>query len=497
MAATFQQLFFSLLSYLKTLLLTFLTGAFISPKSSSTTTKKPITSPSSLDRHVPTSQTTQVDEPALLSRIASLADTHEAAARLHAMITDAGAGSWPPRFPTDISAWPAPLRAYHSVWQACAPFLAVPAPSTDDATNNALRASFRARMSTLLESEVDLSAVEQLLSRAESSSDPEAPVPRAVYNAFYACVAMSRHAFRWATIPAVRVGQEEKLIAYPTALTLPWPFLQRRYGFGSQAGNALSNFLYHWGGDAVGPVYEVNVGVSREDRPAVHRAEYWFSFMFAETERLALPVYVEIVEALAAWERGDRDAVLAGLKRMRESVRAVVRVLYDNLIEPKIEREVWLGWVQGFHAYGAGENSGVDGAYVEFDGVSGNQLPFFQVVDAFLGLASYLSPDESKTSIPAVQRRLGAEVSKWSFRKEVKERGDEEVEREMAAIAKQVRVWRAAHKVRIVPYLAQPAPERMLMMAGKSVLETKGVKTIKGVVEYLDYLVGRRIEQTA
>lgn len=48
-----------------------------------------------------------------------------------------------------------------------------------------------------------------------------------------------------------------------------------------------------------------------------------------------------------------------------------------------------------------------------------------------------------------------------------------------------------------MPYLAQPAPERMLMMAGKSVLETKGVKTIKGVVEYLDYLVGRRIEQTA
>lgn len=60
-----------------------------------------------------------------------------------------------------------------------------------------------------------------------------------------------------------------------------------------------------------------------------------------------------------------------------------------------------------------------------------------------------------------------------------------------------MQVWRAAHKVRIVPYLAQPAPERMLMMAGKSVLETKGVKTIKGVVEYLDYLVGRRIEQTA
>ncbi|OJD34049.1 15-hydroxyprostaglandin dehydrogenase (nad(+)) protein [Diplodia corticola] len=489
MSTNLQKLLLALVSYLKTILFTLLAGITI-PSTTTTTTTRTRTTRRSPQHHSPHHPSPAIDTTALLSTISSLAAAdHEPAARLHAMIAHDGGGTWPPRFPSDLSAWPAPLRGYHEAYHLWAPHLYSAHPSTSDATNIALRSAFRARLAAALEAHVDVGAVVALLERSETDA---AAVRADVFNAFFACVAMTRHAYRWATIPAVRVAQEEKAVGYPAALGVPWGYLQRRYGFGSQAGNALTNFLYHWGGEEVGPVYKVNVGEGVA--PAVERAEYWFAFMFAETERLAVPVYVEVVRALGAWERGERAAVLAALREMRERVRDVVKVLYDNLVESKIEREVWLGWVQGFHAYGAGEE--VDGAYVESDGVSGNQLPFFQVVDAFLGMGAYLSPEESRTSVSVRQRMFSAEVRKKSFRREAKEMGDDEVEREMAAIAKQVRVWRAAHKVRIVPYLAQPAPERMLMMAGKSVLETKGVKSIKGVVEYLDYLVGGRIEQT-
>jgi len=98
-----------------------------------------------------------------------------------------------------------------------------------------------------------------------------------------------------------------------------------------------------------------------------------------------------------------------------------------------------MSYVQGFQAWGAGEI--IDGVYVEYDAVSGNQLPFFHMVDAFLGLDPYLNEENMFRYIPLSQRELSAALRKHSFREKAKLAGDFEIETEMGKILKQIRVY--------------------------------------------------------
>lgn len=47
-----------------------------------------------------------------------------------------------------------------------------------------------------------------------------------------------------------------------------------------------------------------------------------------------------------------------------------------------------------------------------------------------------------------------------------------------------------------MPYLEQPAPERLIMTAGKSVLEGPKTKNVKDAVKKLDQMLLTRLEQT-
>jgi len=95
-------------------------------------------------------------------------------------------------------------------------------------------------------------------------------------------------------------------------------------------------------------------------------------------------------------------------------------------------------YVQGFQGWAAGEI--IDGVYVEYDGLSGNQLPFFHIVDAFVGLDPYLSEENMLRYIPLSQRKLSISLRKHSFRHKAKLAGDIEIETEMEKIVKQLRV---------------------------------------------------------
>ncbi len=95
-------------------------------------------------------------------------------------------------------------------------------------------------------------------------------------------------------------------------------------------------------------------------------------------------------------------------------------------------------YVQGFQGWAAGEI--IDGVYVEYDGLSGNQLPFFQIVDAFVGLDPYLSEESMLRYIPFSQRKLIISLRKHSFRHKARMAGDVEIETEMQNIVKQMRV---------------------------------------------------------
>jgi hypothetical protein len=114
-----------------------------------------------------------------------------------------------------------------------------------------------------------------------------------------------------------------------------------------------------------------------------------------------------------------------------------------------------MSYVQGFHGWSAGEIK--DGVYVEYDGLSGNQLPFFHIVDAFLGLDQYLKEEDMQRYIPKAQRKLSICIKEHSFRHKSKLAGDVEMETEMENIVKQMRVCLPLFSMRSVLTMYCPA----------------------------------------
>ncbi|OXV07234.1 hypothetical protein Egran_05000 [Elaphomyces granulatus] len=338
-------------------------------------------------------------------------------------------------------------------------------------------------MRKLLRDNVSLSEVEAILAAVEAGN--ELPFPSDAYNGFFACIAMSRHAYRWATIPVIKAAQKEKFIDLPPELELPWSFLRRHYGVTSQGGNCTSNYFYNFD-DRENIVYQINCC----NTETIRSAEYHFAHMFPVMEKLSLPIYHDIVKSIISFEQGQRDKCLHFLKLINTQLRLPLKVYYDTLVDSKISRSVWLHYVQGFQGWAAGEI--IDGKYVEYDGLSGNQLPLFQVVDAFIGLDRFLNEEEMHGYMPLSQRKLTTSLRQHSFRRKAKEDGDSEIEAEMLKIVKQLR----AHRARARSYLSTDAPERLIMIAGKSVLESSTVKNIKDALDFLDAMLAKRFRET-
>ena len=57
-------------------------------------------------------------------------------------------------------------------------------------------------------------------------------------------------------------------------------------------------------------------------------------------------------------------------------------------------------------------------------------------------------------------------------------------------------MFRAAHRARVMSYLEQPAPERLVMTAGKSVLESASTKDTKDALKVLDDMLVQRLKET-
>lgn len=95
-------------------------------------------------------------------------------------------------------------------------------------------------------------------------------------------------------------------------------------------------------------------------------------------------------------------------------------------------------YVQGFQGWAAGEME--SGEYVEYDCLSGNQLPMSFFMDAFLGLSQYLLDENMLRYIPISQRRLRGSLSRHSFREKAMLEGEAEIEEEMQKIVRQMRV---------------------------------------------------------
>jgi hypothetical protein len=106
--------------------------------------------------------------------------------------------------------------------------------------------------------------------------------------------------------------------------------------------------------------------------------------------------------------------------------------------EDNVSRKVWLNYVQSIHAWGAGRM--IDGEFVRFDGVSGNQILVFQALDALLGMGTYHPDEDLKRYIPARQRGFCKSIKDHSFRSCLKGTEDEAMKAEFESLVSQLKV---------------------------------------------------------
>jgi len=154
-----------------------------------------------------------------------------------------------------------------------------------------------------------------------------------------------------------------------------------------------------------------------------------------------VPIYVGIIKAILAYNRGDMEECLQQTKGVGEGLRPVLSEYYDRVHDKTIARSAWLSHVQGFYAWGMGFQDEKTGRWVKYDGLSGNQVMLFQAVDAFLGMEVYLGEEARLGNVPRLQREFCEAVGKASFRGGLGREGVEgRVREEMGEIVKRLRV---------------------------------------------------------
>ncbi|MCJ1269100.1 hypothetical protein MMC22_008989 [Lobaria immixta] len=384
--------------------------------------------------------------------------SHETASALLELFDKDGAGAWPPKANHD--SWPMALRPYKDIYLELIPLLPTAEPSLDDSINNERRNKYRSLMRRLLNERINIAQVEQMMAAVEAGNWDV--LARDAYNGFYACVA---------------------------ELDAPWPFFQRNFGVTSEGGNITSNVLHTYN-EKGERVYKVNIGMS----DLIRSSEEIFFRMFYDVEILAFPIYYVMIRAIISFEENDRESCVNHLENIALRLRHLLLCFYENLTESRVSHSVWLGYVQGFQGWGVGII--VDGEFVKYDGLSGNHVLCFQALDAFLGMDRYLTDEQMIRYIPVNQRKLCVTFGKHSFRNKLKEDSHMKIENEFTKIVKYLKVFRVAHRARAMPYLEQPAPERLAMTAGKSVIEGRTAKETRDALKALDQLLATRLKET-
>ncbi|TGO44026.1 hypothetical protein BOTNAR_0999g00010 [Botryotinia narcissicola] len=426
----------------------------------------------------------KIDESENVSKyraLRNLRDQHEVAAAISRLVDEDGAGAWPPNANHD--SWPMALRPYKEIYFQLIPLLSAAPPSLDDDVNNERREKYRSMMQKSLMEQINVPQVVAIMAAVEAGNWDL--FPRDAYNGFYCCIAVCRHPYRWATIPVVKVAQLEKTVEFPSELDALWPYLQRNFGVDADAGNNTSNVLLNFNtrGERI---YRINVGMS----DLIRSSEEVFFQMFYDLE--AFPIYHEMVLSVLSFNSSTPSTCLPHLRNINTRIRDLFLIFYENLTKSRVSHSVWLSYVQGFQEWGVGKI--VNGEHVKYDGLYGNHVLFFQALDAFLGMERYLSDENMERYIPAKQRELYLVLKKYSFVRGAKENGVRQIEEEFAKMVNQLKV---SYRARVMSYLQKPAPERLVMTAGKSVLENSNTKSLDDALKPLDDMLADRLKETA
>ncbi|RYN72688.1 hypothetical protein AA0117_g8342 [Alternaria alternata] len=268
--------------------------------------------------------------------------------------------------------------------------------------------------------------------------------------------------------------------------------MQRHFGCASDAGNNTSNVLLNF--DRRGTyIHRINTGMELQ----VTSSEETFFRIFYDLEVFGVPVYYDMARSIITFTRGDNAACAIHVANIASQMRLVLGTYMDNLHDKMIAHSVWLSKVQGFQAWGIGHYDKGTDKWETFDGLSGNQVLLFQALDAFLGIEQYLAPRDMERNLPKRQREVCYAFRKHSFRRslgqaDMHDKNIVEIVRSFVEILRRLRLFRAAHRTRSKAYLSQPAPERMPMTAGKSLLDP----SLDASLAFLDGFMVRRLAQT-
>lgn len=223
-----------------------------------------------------------------------------------------------------------------------------------------------------------------------------------------------------------------------------------------------------------------------------------------------------MILAILSFSREDKASCARHMARITTQLRPLLSSYYDSMHDKKIAQSAWLSHVQGFYAWGVGYFDDISREWVKFDGLSGNQVLLFQALDAFIGIEPYLSIRDQERNMPIRQRVFCRSLEKHSFRTKLSgnpnDGAEAEIAREFEEIIKRLRVsiyyfpghqveflmsrmmqmFRSAHRTRAKAYLSQPAPERLPMTAGKSLLKSDTDQSL----QFLDGFMIGRLAQT-
>jgi hypothetical protein len=231
--------------------------------------------------------------------------------------------------------------------------------------------------------------------------------------------------------------QSDRMCCHPTDPTdlNPWVHLQRHFGCPSESGNNTSNLVLNF--DAHGHyVYKINTGMAT----AITNGEEAFARIFYDVECSGLPIYRDMIQVTLAFARNDKPACARHMADISKQLQLVLSHYYDG----KIPLAAWLSRVQGFYAWGAGIVDQAFGEWEKFDGLSGNQVLLFQLVDTFIGIEPYLSPRDKERNVPELQRAVADVFEKHSFRAQLveppKDKYEIQIIREFDLIVKRLRL---------------------------------------------------------
>ncbi|KAJ3163248.1 hypothetical protein HDU86_002418 [Geranomyces michiganensis] len=413
-----------------------------------------------------------------------------ATAALENLVAVDGAGSWPPRYICDEH-WPSHLRAYAEIARRVPSKLAVLVPSTDDDANRATINAFRTWLTEELACAVNLPVTMSILDEITSHANADTDLHRIV-NSFLSCVDFLRHAYRWGTVPIVRVAQRELDVALPEALDNPSALLHRFLGIEAEGGvmqtMTYSNVLEDSEGSEA---CDIVWATTRYLPSQCHQAERMNVLIFWEMERLALPMYRCITLAVDAFIAGNVSACDEHLETANAVLRDVFKHFYATVTEMRMSSRTWMSHAQGFHGW---SNRGVEG-------VSGNQALVIRTLDAFLELPDAVPPHllPSASHLSRADRTFITALRASNFRHTCASRYPA-LEAQLSKMATSLRIWRSSHVRKMKDYESVDLPERDLFTAGGgNVLADKYGKEPTSAAETVAIFAQRletRIKQT-